>query len=178
MTRDEFEKGMTLLKNVYGHAKYSEDRSFYFYKIFEPIDGSTWVEKIKHFCAVSDRVPLLNELKELFKVELDTHLENKIKKASENFQLCVRCENSGVQTYYSKETGYPFSYQCVCEFGKLLRPNFPKQYPEILETHYNHKQWATGQFTNPLIEKHFIKKKSNYGELKPVNFSNLSEIKQ
>lgn len=175
MTRDEFEKGMTLLKNVYGHSKYAEDRTYYFLKILEPVNGEVWIEKIKHYCAVSDRAPLLNELKEVFRSELENHLSEKLKKASENMEFCQRCENSGVQTYYSKETGYPFAFQCLCEFGKILRPNFPKQYPGILETHYNHKQWVNGQFTNPLMEKNFTNKKRNYGDLKAANFSNISE---
>ena len=50
MTRDEFEKGMTLLKNVYGHSKYAEDRTYYFLKILEPVNGEVWIEKIKHNC--------------------------------------------------------------------------------------------------------------------------------
>lgn len=173
MTKSEFEIGMTLLKNVYGHAKYSEDRTFYFYKIFEPIDGNIWADKIKHFCAVSDKAPLLNELKELFKAELENHIDQKVKKVTERLQSCVRCQNSGVQTYYLKENGNSFAFQCVCEFGKLLRPNFPKQYPDLLKTHFNHKQWI--ELQNEL-DKNEKQNSKNYGNLKPANFSNLSEI--
>lgn len=182
MTFQEYQRQMERLIKVYGANKYPTERIELIFKNVGSIAIDIFEAQVSRFIAESEKAPFNGD----FVMALGSVLVDAIKREKEAklsaIGPCSKCGDSGVEPMIEKATGWGFAFQCTCQRGELLNPNFPKQFDGMGEIYCSHRAWVAGRFDRALVIRERAKGgfvevevKTNVKEMKTINLSDVTK---
>ena len=169
----EFQTQTKRLVNVYGQAKYPQERLDMIYNALKYIDAKSFGDQVSQFIGQSDKAPMLGEFMEAFRSVLGDMKKTQHEAKEKLLAICIKCGGSGVEPMYSKKNGFCYAFKCTCERGEMYAHNYPKQYDSMGNDYASHRAWVAGRFEekNKIIRsnaKDFINEQSSAEDINQI----------
>jgi len=170
----EFQVQAKRLVNVYGQAKYPQERLDMIYNAMKYVDANDFASQVNQFIGQSDKAPMLGEFMEAFRSVLGDMKKAQHEAKEKLLAPCLKCGGSGVEIMYSKKVGWSYAFKCTCERGNMYAVNYPKQYEGMGEDYSSHRAWVAGRFEekNKIIRGNA----ERCGHHQPENTNNVNQI--
>jgi hypothetical protein len=149
----EFEKQIERLVKVYGANRYPRERVEMIFERVGCVDSETFKTAVSRFIGETEKAPFANDFVDALGSVLADAKKREIEAKLKLVRDCSVCNGTGHATMYCKNTGNEFAFQCTCERGPLLQPNFPKQYSSMGEEYASHRAWMAGRFDRVAVIK-------------------------
>lgn len=146
MKFSEFEKQVERLVKVYGANRYPKERVEMIFERVGCVDAETFKTAVSRFIGETEKPPFSMDFVDALGSVLAEAKKREIEAKLSGLAACMSCNGTGHATMYEKKTGWEYAFQCTCERGPLLQPNFPKQFPGMGEMYTSHRAWVAGRF--------------------------------
>lgn len=146
MKYQDFQKQIDRLIKVYGANRYPVERVEMIFERVGCVDAETFKTAVSRFIGETEKPPFAMDFVDALGSVLTEAKKREIEAKLSGLAPCISCNGTGHATMYEKKTGWEYAFQCTCERGQILQPNFPKQFPGMGELYVSHRAWVASRF--------------------------------
>ncbi len=121
MTKEEFGREIDRLRDVFGDAKFSEERIKTLWEKLKFTEGKVFEKAITHLILESKFCPNFSEIKHAISIFSERIRDQRKEIETEIQRYCSWCGNSGFVHLIHKRDLYKEVMRCQCQYGMLVR---------------------------------------------------------